>query len=231
MCWSSSKSTLIVVAILCICMNGFNLCSRLFGIRDDLRENKVAAYLPDVSDISKWVDGRKNSDAIAMGLAGVSLIFDVTLLAGACLENRLMIQGSGMWGSLDCIADAVIGFLSANYTIPDLKREERTVHHARRSKEIRGIRRIANTLFQEEKKGKGKTTHTKETRGIELREPEPSVAKQFLHFAWVILRLVIKAQLLCTIFSYASFLGKKSESSKGGGGGGGGGGTTMSAFD
>lgn len=206
MCWRSSKPTLVFVAIFCILLNGFNLTSRLFGFRDDLRENKAAAYIPDVTDISKWVDGRKNSDAICMGLAGVSLVFDAVLLAGATLENRLMIQGSGIWGCIDCIADAVIGFLSANYTLPTLKEEktEKTVRQARRSKEVHSKRRVAHTLLQE--KGKGRTTSTKEEKTVGLREPEPSVVKQLLHFGWVILRLIIKSQLLCSIFEYENHL-------------------------
>lgn len=235
MCFSSSKPTLVVVAILCILMNGFNLTSRIFGFRDNLRESNIAAYVPDVTDISKWVDGRKNSDTIAMGLAGVSLIFDVVLLAGATLESRVMIQGSGIWGSLDCIADAVIGFLSANYTIPEFKKEEKTVrtsYEARRAKKVNSKRRVAHTLLQEDKGKKGKEKSRTEEKTIGLREPEPSVVKQILHFAWVILRLVIKTQLLWSVFSFLSILDKKAPS-KGGGGGGGGekAGTTMSVIE
>ncbi|XP_075750781.1 uncharacterized protein LOC142817610 [Rhipicephalus microplus] len=128
MCWSSTKTTLLVAAVACMCMNGFNLVSRMTGIKDKIREEEFSSYLPDVTDISKWVNGRENSDHITEGLAGVSLIFDVMLLGGAMKESANLIQISGLWGSFDCVADAVIGFLAANYTVPTIAHEEtRTV--------------------------------------------------------------------------------------------------------
>ncbi|XP_075750780.1 uncharacterized protein LOC142817609 [Rhipicephalus microplus] len=55
-------------------------------------------------------------------------------------------------------------------------------------------------------------THTKtETRSVGLREPPPTTAKQFLHFTWVILRLIIKSQVLCSLFSYVAFLRRRDE--------------------
>lgn len=185
----------------------------MFHFREDLRKEQIAAYIPDVTDISKWVNGRENSDAIAMGLAGVSLIFDVTLLAGATMENRLMIQVSGYWGCLDCIADAVIGFLSANYTVPTLSKEEKTETHSQKGKRAGARRRLAKPLLMQNEEGGGgggggkrtKTTKSEKTT-VGFREPEPSVAKQFLHFGWVILRLIIKSQLLCALFEYENFL-------------------------
>ncbi|XP_054922275.1 uncharacterized protein [Dermacentor andersoni] len=129
MCWSSTKTTLLVVAGVCICMNGFNVASRVLGLREQIREEKFSAYIPDVTDISKWVSGRQNSDYICMGLAGVSLIFDFLLLGGAMRESAPMIQISGIWGSVDCVVDAIVGFLSANYTVPTFSQEEtKTVH-------------------------------------------------------------------------------------------------------
>ncbi|XP_077486688.1 uncharacterized protein LOC144097978 [Amblyomma americanum] len=121
MCWSSTKTTLLFTAVVCIGMNGFNLASRALGFRDKLLEDKTAAYIPDVNDLSKWVNGRKNSDNIIMGLAGVSLVFDIVLLGGALQERGGLIQISGLWGSFDCVVDAVIGFLSANYTMPSFQ--------------------------------------------------------------------------------------------------------------
>ncbi|XP_049271434.1 uncharacterized protein LOC119392021 [Rhipicephalus sanguineus] len=100
------------------CMNGYNLVSRFFGFRHQLRQHKIAAYIPDVTDLSSWVNSRKTSDEITMGLASVSLIFDVLLFTGAARESGATIQLAGLWGSIDCVVDAVIGFLSANYTPP-----------------------------------------------------------------------------------------------------------------
>ncbi|XP_075553506.1 uncharacterized protein LOC142586138 [Dermacentor variabilis] len=75
------------------------------------------------------VGGRQNSDYICMGLAGVSLIFDFLLLGGTMRESAPMIQISGIWGSFDCVVDAIVGFLSANYTVPSFSHEEtKTVH-------------------------------------------------------------------------------------------------------
>ncbi|XP_077486618.1 uncharacterized protein LOC144097885 [Amblyomma americanum] len=185
MCWSSTKTTLLLVSIMCICMNGFNLSSRVFGYRDKLRENKVSAYIPDVTDISKWVNGRRTSDQITIGLAGVSLIFDVILLASAAKEHGPMIQLCGLWGSIDCVADAVIGFLSANYTMPSFEQKK--------------------TVVQKQKEEKTE---------IGFNEPPPATAKQFFHFAWVILRLIIKSQILCSLFEYVSFLSRREEMAK-----------------
>ncbi|KAL1417853.1 hypothetical protein MTO96_026493 [Rhipicephalus appendiculatus] len=123
-------------------MNGYNLLSRLFGFRNQLRQHKIAAYIPDVTDISSWVNNRRTSDEITMGLAS-------------------------LWGSIDCIVDAVIGFLSANYTLPVFEIEER----------IETIR-------------------------------------QFLHFTWVIMRLVIKSLILCRLFEYSEFLSRRDQMPK-----------------
>ncbi|XP_054922738.1 uncharacterized protein [Dermacentor andersoni] len=123
MCWSSTRTTLVLVSLMCMYMNGFNLTSRLFGFYDILRRYKAAEVLPDVTDLSKWVNGRRNSNGITMGLAGVSLFFDVVLLTGALKYNVPMIEIAGLWGAIDCVADAVIGFLSANYTMPALYSE------------------------------------------------------------------------------------------------------------
>ncbi|KAL1467408.1 hypothetical protein MTO96_042207 [Rhipicephalus appendiculatus] len=99
-------------------MNGFNLTSRLFGFYGRVRRFEIAQVFPDVYDLSKWVSGRKTSDRITMGLAGVSLLFDVALFTGALKNDIFLIEIAGLWGSIDCIADAVIGFLSADYTLP-----------------------------------------------------------------------------------------------------------------
>ncbi|KAH6928077.1 hypothetical protein HPB50_011344 [Hyalomma asiaticum] len=108
-------------------MNGFNLTSRLFGFYDRLRRFEVAEAVPDVYDLTKWVSNRRTSDGIVMGLASVSLLFDVVLFTGALKRDIFLIEISGLWGAVDCIADAVIGFLSANYTLPPFG-----VHHLKR---------------------------------------------------------------------------------------------------
>ncbi|XP_065288152.1 uncharacterized protein [Dermacentor albipictus] len=227
MCWSSTKTTMLVVAVVCICMNGFNVASRVMGLRDQIREEKFSAYIPDVTDISKWVNGRENSDYICMGLAGVSLIFDFLLLGGAMRESAPMIQISGIWGSVDCVVDAIVGFLSANYTVPSFSHEEtKTVHKSRlRRTGMRRHRASGHAEMQLMKEKGGKTTKT-ESKSLALREPPPTMAKQFLHFGWVIIRLIIKAQLLCSLFSYVGFLNRRDEAARrdmarhaGGGGG------------
>lgn len=230
MCWSSTKTTLLVVAVVCICMNGFNVASRVLGLREKIREEKFSAYIPDVTDISKWVNGRENSDYICMGLAGVSLIFDVLLLGGAMKENAPMIQVSGLWGSLDCVVDAVVGFLSANYTVPSFTHEETKIveksglrrRDMRRRHKVKGHPRML--LMQEEKKDDKKDDKKEdkkqeggtktETTSLTFREPPPTTAKQFLHFAWVIVRLIVKAQLLCSLFTYVGFLQQRDEAMK-----------------
>lgn len=196
MCWSSTKTTLILTAILCMCMNGFNLTSRALGFREKLREDKSAAYIPDVNDISKWVNGRQNSDNIIMGLAGVSLVFDFVLFGGAVQENARLIQISGLWGSFDCVADAVIGFLAANYTMPSF--ESKTIEQPakkslRRRHKAKGYPYEMMQIMKYEmmQMMKSSSNRTEETK-LGIREPPPSTAKQFLHFAWVILRLIIK---------------------------------------
>lgn len=210
-----------------MCMNGFNLVSRMTGIKDKIREEEFSSYLPDVTDISKWVNGRENSDHITEGLAGVSLIFDVMLLGGAMKESANLIQISGLWGSFDCVADAVIGFLAANYTVPTIAHEEtRTVsktgfrkrslkrrHRAKDFPKMLPLKASGPPDDKDEKKDDKKGgTHTKtETRSVGLREPPPTTAKQFLHFTWVILRLIIKSQVLCSLFSYVAFLRRRDE--------------------
>ncbi|KAL1414108.1 hypothetical protein MTO96_007743 [Rhipicephalus appendiculatus] len=259
MCWSSTKTTLLVVAVMCMCMNGFNLVSRMTGIEDTIREQSFAAYLPDVTDISKWVNGRDNSDHITEGLAGVSLIFDTLLLGGAMKESANLIQISGLWGSFDCVADAVIGFLAANYTWPGFFHHEETKtvsnkgfkekaknankrktflccglgkRHAHSKYQImycssqsmkrryraKGFPRmlpmkaVAAPDDKDDKKKGGTHTRT-EKKSIGLREPPPTTAKQLLHFAWVILRLIIKSQILCSLFAYVAFLRRRDEMS------------------
>ncbi|XP_075750743.1 uncharacterized protein LOC142817579 [Rhipicephalus microplus] len=118
MYWPSTRTTLVVVSILCMYMNGFNLTSRLFGFYGRVRKFGVSQVFPDVYDLSKWVNSRRTSDKITMGLAGVSLLFDVSLFTGALKNDIFLIEIAGLWGSIDCIADAVIGFLSADYTLP-----------------------------------------------------------------------------------------------------------------
>ncbi|XP_065297582.1 uncharacterized protein [Dermacentor albipictus] len=203
MCWGSTKTTLLLVSLVCICMNGFNLTSRFLKLQDKLREHEIAAYIPDVTDISSWVNGRKTSDEITMGLASVSLIFDAVLLTGAARENGLTIQIAGLWGSIDCVIDGVIGFLSANYTLPVFRTEERTVKSAVKS--VRRQHRALGWSMHQILK-----TEKKETR-VELREPPPTTVKQLLHFAWVILRLIIKSQILCSLFGYVQHLSRRDE--------------------
>ncbi|XP_049272486.1 uncharacterized protein LOC119395869 [Rhipicephalus sanguineus] len=125
MYWPSTRTTLVVVSILCMYMNGFNLTSRLFGYYYTLRRYEVAQAVPDVYDLSKWVNNRKTSDRITMGLAGVSLLFDVALFTGALKNDVFLIEIAGLWGSIDCVTDAVIGFLSANYTLPAFLNKDR----------------------------------------------------------------------------------------------------------
>ncbi|KAL3205679.1 hypothetical protein MRX96_011045 [Rhipicephalus microplus] len=181
-------------------MNGYNLVSRFFGFRNELRQHKIAAYIPDVTDLSSWVNSSRTSDEITMGLASVSLIFDVLLLAWSSkgndlscvcvkvalterVESSATIQLAGLWGSIDCVVDAVIGFLSANYTLPAFEIEERIETERRRTE-------------------------------LAIRNVPPATIRQFLHFAWVIMRLVIKSLILCSLFEYAEFLSRRDQMPK-----------------
>ncbi|XP_065297586.1 uncharacterized protein [Dermacentor albipictus] len=161
MCWGSTKTTLLLVSLVCICMNGFNLTSRFLKLQDKLREHEIAAYIPDVTDISSWVNGRKTSDEITMGLASVSLIFDAVLLTGAARKSA----------------------------VKSVRRQHRALGWS------------MHQILKTEKK---------ETR-VELREPPPTTVKQLLHFAWVILRLIIKSQILCSLFGYVQHLSRRDE--------------------
>lgn len=296
----NTKILLLVTSIVCIGMNGFNLSSRLLGFREKLREDKSAAYIPDVNDISKWVGGRANSDGIIMALAGVSLVFDVTLLVGTIKENAKQIHATGIWASFDCVVDVIIGFLSANYTMPSFsetktynktaeknKRAEKEKHaeeeepteeqeatqkeepteEDKRSKEEEATEKEESTeeeeaaekeepteedyptteeepakeeeSAEEEKpaaeeeepflrrlrearkysyempqvlKGEDEPTRQKtEEAKLGLRKPPPSTIKQLLHFAWVIIRFVIKVEILCRLFSYVTYLRERDE--------------------
>ncbi|XP_077486707.1 uncharacterized protein LOC144098009 [Amblyomma americanum] len=181
MCWSNARTTLLFVSLVCMCMNGFNLSSRAFGYRDKLKQNNISAYLPDVTDLSKWLNGRKASDSIIMGLAGVSLIFDFVLFVGAAREHAGMIEVSGFWGSIDCAADAVIGFLSANYTLPLILLEDEKME----DEEMAAVEKRTQLLIS--------------------RVP-PATVKQILHFVYVIMRLLLKSVILCILFEYEDHL-------------------------
>lgn len=206
MCWRSAKTTLTLVSVMCMCMNGYNLVSRFFGFRHQLRQHKIAAYIPDVTDLSSWVNSRKTSDEITMGLASVSLIFDVLLFTGAARESGATIQLAGLWGSIDCVVDAVIGFLSANYTPPAFIIEERIEESGVMS--LRRRYRANSQPMQQVLKTEERRTE------LSIRDVPPATVRQFLHFTWVIMRLVIKSQILCCLFEYVEFLSRRDQMPK-----------------
>nr|XP_037275872.1 uncharacterized protein LOC119168544 [Rhipicephalus microplus] len=102
---------------------------------------------------------------------------------GILQESSATIQLAGLWGSIDCVVDAVIGFLSANYTLPAFEIEERIETERRRTE-------------------------------LAIRNVPPATIRQFLHFAWVIMRLVIKSLILCSLFEYAEFLSRRDQMPK-----------------
>ncbi|XP_064487692.1 uncharacterized protein LOC135399886 [Ornithodoros turicata] len=116
----TKKDTLTLIGVACLAINGFNVAFVEFCLRDMFLEHEWYNYVPDVHNISAWVGGIETSDNILLGLAGVSVLFDITLILGCATDNPTLIFVSGVWHSGDCVADAVIGFLSANYTIPSI---------------------------------------------------------------------------------------------------------------
>ncbi|XP_077487032.1 uncharacterized protein LOC144098340 [Amblyomma americanum] len=126
MCVISSRET-VVIAIICVFINAFNVVYVLRPeIKEVLMEQEWFDYIPDVHNVSKFVTA-KTSDYIWLGLAGISIFFDVLILAGTTQYVPELVDAGITWHYFDLGADAVVGLASANYTRPRIVTEKTEV--------------------------------------------------------------------------------------------------------
>ncbi|KAL1467934.1 hypothetical protein MTO96_041814 [Rhipicephalus appendiculatus] len=78
-------------------INAFNVAYVLKPeIEQRLRKQSWFAYVPDVHDVSKFV-GAKTSNYIALGLAGISIIFDAFILVGTVQYIPELLDSGCIW--------------------------------------------------------------------------------------------------------------------------------------
>ncbi|XP_037520896.1 uncharacterized protein LOC119397544 [Rhipicephalus sanguineus] len=119
MCRISSREA-IGVAAACLLINAFNVAYVLKPeIERHLRKQSWFVYVPDVHDVSKLV-GVETSNYIALGLAGISIIFDAFILVGTVQYIPELLDSGCIWHYVDLGADIIVGMASANYTRPQV---------------------------------------------------------------------------------------------------------------
>ncbi|XP_070395122.1 uncharacterized protein [Dermacentor albipictus] len=117
MCDASSKEAA-AVAIVCMFLNAFNVAYVLMPeIEEQLRRQSWFAYVPDVHDLSSLV-GSQRSNHTMLGLAVISIIFDVFIFFGSMQGIPELLDSGCVWHYCDLGADLVVGMASANYTRP-----------------------------------------------------------------------------------------------------------------
>ncbi|XP_075552721.1 uncharacterized protein LOC142585670 [Dermacentor variabilis] len=117
MCLVSSREAIAIV-VACLFINAFNVTYVLKPeIRRQLSRQAWFAYVPDVHDVSKFV-GADTSKYIALGLAGISIIFDAFILVGTVQVIPELLDSGCVWHYVDLGADFIVGLASANYTRP-----------------------------------------------------------------------------------------------------------------
>lgn len=126
MCLISSREAIGIV-VLCLFINAFNVAYVLKPeIRRHLNKQSWFAYVPDVHDVSKFV-GAETSNYIALGLAGISIIFDAFILVGTVQGIPELLDSGCIWHYVDLGADFIVGLASANYTRPRVVQQKTEV--------------------------------------------------------------------------------------------------------
>ncbi|KAH6927596.1 hypothetical protein HPB50_006132 [Hyalomma asiaticum] len=155
-------------------INAFNVAYVLKPeIKRQLMKQSWFVYVPDVHDVSKFV-GVEKSNYIALGLAGISIIFDAFILVGTVQHKTEVakphLHRSGCTGASPCAETPA----ASNLT--DTAEDDGTRPH--------GANDSRHQTASREQDDNERTTYGVLT--------EPPTVRQFLHFSYVIMRAALK---------------------------------------